>query len=182
MSTVQTSLQSRVLANAARGASDGVIATAAMSAVMELGRRMGLLPEHPPKHVMRAGLPGHKRRPKKYESPLAILAHFAFGAGLGGLFSMAAGKRRVPVSLGVGYGVAIWIAGYQAGLPALDILPPISEDRPGRPLVMGLGHVVFGACLAILHNDQVRGQRLVPRLEEEAEPRPVPVHLGAGIG
>ncbi|MBB5085313.1 DUF6789 family protein [Nonomuraea endophytica] len=137
-----------MLRQAAAGAAAGVLATLTMSAVMVAGRRTGLMNEHPPKNIVRAMLPGSKHRPKPGENMLAALAHLGFGAAAGATFGAVAGRHRTSAPAGAGYGLAIWLTSYQGWLPGLDILPPISQDRPGRPAVMAAGHVVYGLTLA----------------------------------
>ncbi|MGJ6960394.1 DUF6789 family protein [Streptosporangium sp. G11] len=135
-----------------RGAEGGVLATAAMSAVMLAGDRAGLMGDQPPKRIARAFLPGHRHRPKPGEGVLGAVAHFGFGAACGAAFALLHGRRRAPVTLGVAYGLAIWFVSYQGWVPKLGILPPIAQDRPGRQAVMATGHVVYGAMLALAVN------------------------------
>ncbi|MEU4829494.1 DUF6789 family protein [Streptosporangium sp. NPDC023615] len=135
-----------------RGAASGLLATTAMSAVMLAGDRAGLMPDQPPKRIVRAFMPGHRHRPKQGEKALGTLTHFAFGTACGAAFGVLCRKRRAPVTLGVGYGLAIWAVSYQGWVPMMGILPPISDDRPGRPAVMGAAHVVYGATLALAVN------------------------------
>ncbi|MBG0829940.1 hypothetical protein HS041_19415 [Planomonospora sp. ID67723] len=131
-----------------RGGLGGMLATAAMSVVMVAGDLAGLMRDQPPKRITRAFLPGGRYRPKPGEGVLGAVAHVGFGAAGGALFGLLAGERRPPVPVGVGYGLAIWLASYQGWVPGLGILPPISRDRPGRVAVMGAAHVVYGAALA----------------------------------
>ncbi|GAA0384549.1 hypothetical protein GCM10009530_39270 [Microbispora corallina] len=142
-----------VIRHVARGAAAGLLATGAMSAVMLAGERAGLLPGQPPRHIVRAALPGHRRRPKRGEKALGAGAHLAFGMGSGALLGLLARDGRVRLPLGVGYGLLIWVTSYEGWVPAMDILPPISRDpEPGRPAVMAAGHVVYGAALALALN------------------------------
>ncbi|MBO3749527.1 hypothetical protein J5X84_25905 [Streptosporangiaceae bacterium NEAU-GS5] len=135
-----------------RGALGGVAATTAMSALMVAGRRAGLMSGQPPKHVARAILPGHPRRPKPGEGVLGAVAHYGFGVSAGALFGLLIRSRRAPVSLGVAYALVIWVVSYQGWVPRVTVLPEISKDRPGRPAVMAAGHVVYGAVLAAAMN------------------------------
>lgn len=139
----------RELTNEAVG---GALATAAMSAVMLAGSRMGLMPDQPPKRIARAFLPGRKHRPKPGEGVLGAVTHVGFGAVCGTLLALVCRRRRPPALLGVGYGLAIWLVSYQGWVPRMGILPPISADRPGRPVVMATGHVVYGAVLVLAVN------------------------------
>ncbi|GAB2444794.1 DUF6789 family protein [Streptosporangium sandarakinum] len=143
--------------NLVRGAVAGAGATAVMSVVMLAGQRAGLMPDQPPKRIARAVLPGHRHRPKPGEKALGTIAHFGFGAACGSLLALLRGGRRAPVTLGAGYGLAIWLVSYQGWVPGFGILPPISGDRPGRPAVMAAGHVVYGTVLAVLLDRLRRG-------------------------
>ncbi|MER7128451.1 DUF6789 family protein [Streptosporangium saharense] len=135
------------------GGVGGAVATAAMSAVMLAGSRAGLMEDQPPKHIVRAALPGHAHRRKPGEGALAALAHFGFGITAGALFRLVSKGRRTPVPVGIGYGLAIWLASYQGWVPGVTVLPQISDDRPGRPAVMAAGHVVYGVVLATVLNE-----------------------------
>ncbi|MFF4415821.1 DUF6789 family protein [Streptosporangium sp. NPDC001559] len=134
------------------GGVGGALATAAMSAVMLAGSRAGLMADQPPKHIVRAALPGHPHRRKPGEGVLGALAHFGFGMTAGTLFRLVSRGHRTPVPVGIGYGLAIWLASYQGWVPGVTALPPISADRPGRPAVMAVGHVVYGITLAAVLN------------------------------
>ena len=137
----------------AAGGAGGVVATAAMSAVMLAGEKAGLMQGQPPRHIVRAVLPGHKRHRKRGEKSLGLATHFAFGTTMGALFGVLSRGRRTPISYGISYGLAVWLASYEGWVPSMGILPPVSEERgPGRPLVMAAAHVVYGATLVVAMN------------------------------
>jgi hypothetical protein len=148
-----------MMRNLAEGALSGVLATAAMSAVMLAGDRAGLMGEHPPKRIARAALPGHRHRPKPGEGVLGAVAHFAFGAASGALFAVTMDGREPRLPLGVAYGLAIWAVSYQGWVPGLGIMPPVHRDRPGRQVVMAAGHVVYGTVLLLVLNRLRQGDR-----------------------
>ncbi len=50
-------------------------------------------------------------------------------------------RLRVAPSTIVLFGVVFWI------IPLLGLMPPPDRDRPGRPVVMVLAHVVYGLTL-----------------------------------
>ncbi|MCA1665862.1 MAG: DUF1440 domain-containing protein, partial [Thermomicrobia bacterium] len=55
---------------------------------------------------------------------------------------------RVPAALhGMVFGSLVWVTSYQGWIPALGIMPPASDDRPDRPRVMFLAHLLYGALL-----------------------------------
>lgn len=133
-----------------RGATAGALSTLAMSAVMLAGQKSGLMPGQPPKHIVRAALPGHRQRPKPGERVLGAAAHLGFGATSGAAYALLTRGRGSGVPLGVGYALLIWLCAYEGWVPALNILPPASRDPArGRPVVMAAAHVVYGATLAL---------------------------------
>ncbi|MEU6717395.1 DUF6789 family protein [Nonomuraea sp. NPDC046802] len=135
-----------------RAAVSGALATAAMSSVMALGEWAGLMSEQPPKHIVRAAMPGAKHRPKRGEGALGTLAHFGFGIGCGTLLHVLARGRHVRQPVAVGYALSIWIASYEGWVPRMGVLPPISRDQPGRPIVMAAAHAIYGITLAYALN------------------------------
>jgi hypothetical protein len=132
------------------GAVAGAIATVAMSGVMLLGERAGVVGELPPASVTRHALrAAGVDRPSQAAAVLAPIAHLGFGAVGGALYAMV---RRVAPGvpgppLGVLFGLAVWAVSYKGWIPALGILPPPEDDRPGRPAVMVAAHVVYGLVL-----------------------------------
>lgn len=150
-----------------RGAGAGVAATVAMSGLMLVAQRAGLLGRSPPRHIVEHGLARlHLRRkvPRTERQLLAALAHLGFGASQGALYaalhtwfgprlprsrSQRGGASRPPTAAtGVPFALLVWATSYAGWIPALGILPSPSRDRPGRPLSMVLAHVVYGAVLA----------------------------------
>ncbi|MEV0596743.1 DUF6789 family protein [Nonomuraea cavernae] len=141
-----------MMRNLVKGAASGALATAVMSAVMVAGERAGLMGGQPPKHIVRSFLPGSERKRKPGEGALAAVAHFGFGIGSGALFGLMARRRRARVPAGIAYGLMIWVVSYAGWVPKMTVLPPIHRDRPGRPIVMAAGHVVYGTALACALN------------------------------
>ena len=134
-------------------AASGAIATAAMSAVMIAGDRVGLLGEPPPTTVAKAALgEAGVDRPSAAAGMVAPLAHLWFGAQGGMTFGVI--RRFVPgvpgAILGVLFGLGVYAVSYKGWIPALGILPPPEDDRPGRPAVMIAAHVVYGLALGWL--------------------------------
>lgn len=158
------SLRRSLLSGLMRGFAGGVIATAAMSAVMLATQKAGLLGEMPPKKIVNRflGLTGlHRATPEPAKKALAALTHFAFGGACGALFGVAneawrarhrgAAAARVhgaPVSAGLAFGTAIWALSYAGWVPAIGAMPMPHADRPGRQPAMVLAHLVYGTVVA----------------------------------
>lgn len=134
-----------------RGATAGLGATAAMSALMWSAQRAGFLGEQAPKRVVRRSLEAVWERPSASRlNAISLVAHFAFGGAAGaayGAFSEPLSSRRANVVSGVAFGLAVWAATYKVAFPPLHLMPPPERDRPGRAGTMILAHVVYGAVL-----------------------------------
>lgn len=121
---------------------------------MIAGDRAGLMGEQPPVAITRSVLrDAGVDRPSAPASVIAPLAHLGFGATGGLIYARA--RRLVPGVpgwlLGALFGLAVWAVSYKGWIPALGILPPPEDDRPGRPAVMVAAHLVYGLVLGWLH-------------------------------
>lgn len=134
------------------GLGGGVLGTLAMSAVMLVGQRAGLMGEQPPEKIAARVLEaaGQEGGDPAARKPLAALFHLGFGAATGVLFGFLHRHLRlgIPAELhGIIFALGLWAVSYEGWLPVLGIMPPPERDRPGRPIVMILAHVVYGAVL-----------------------------------
>lgn len=136
------------------GARAGLVATALMSLLMLAGKAAGLTGRLPPAKITDEAtreLPGQPDRDDR--DAIAAVIHFGFGSVAGALFGLgAAGLRRTWLStaLGMAYGTAVYAVSYLGWIPALNLMPPATEDRPGRTLTMLAAHWVYGATLGAL--------------------------------
>jgi len=151
------------------GGLGGAVGTVGMSAFMLAAGKAGLMGEHPPDTIAGAALDavGIHTRDEEDQNALAILLHFGFGIGSGVLFGVLHRRLpfRVPATLhGVVFASIIWVTSYQGWIPALGIMPPASEDRPDRPRVMYLAHLIYGALL---------GGVVARRADEETDDRQI---------
>ena len=92
------------------------------------------------------------------EKPLAgNLVHYAFGAGVGGLYGgFATVMPRVTVALGLPFGVAVWLGAHVIMVPALGLAPPPTRQPLTKETVELALHLVYGAVTEL-------GRRLIPR-------------------
>jgi hypothetical protein len=126
---------------------------------MLLAGRLGWMGTQPPERITDAVLDATDVdvRSEQSRHALAVTSHLAFGAGCGMLFAAATDRIAVPIPpvlQGVGFGLLVWAASYAGWIPALGILPPPTEDHPGRPATMAASHVVYGAVLGIVARPQ----------------------------
>lgn len=139
-----------------RGAVAGLAATAPMTLAMSAMHR-ALPPEEryplPPKRItMRlADEAGFKDELGERErNALTMLAHFDYGAAMGGLYGLLEPRLPgPPAAKGVGFGLAVWTVSYLGLLPLAGILKPATEHPPRRSALMIAAHVVWGASLGV---------------------------------
>lgn len=133
-----------------RGAAAGIVATGAMSAVMlAFSRQVG---EQPPDAIATKAAHAVGADPSEGQADaLASLAHAGFGATVGAAYALLPRVGPPPLR-GVAVSLGVWAVSYQGWVPALGILPPASRDKPGRPAVMVVAHVVFGVVLGALED------------------------------
>jgi hypothetical protein len=147
------------------GAAAGLAATVPMTAAMALMyRRLRRDEQHPlpPQHITEHLL---ERADAELDHPargrLALLMHFAFGAGAGAVYAPVAARSGAPVVTGVLYALGVWATSYFGWLPAFRLLPPGTHESRGRNALMVLAHVVWGSALGVLAFALLRGQRPV---------------------
>lgn len=133
----------------------GGLATVPMTAFMLGAQRKGFLGEAPSRLItdfalISARLPVHD---KHTATAVAGSVHFGFGAVCGALFGALSHRARLPfprVAQGTLFGIMIWFVSYKGWVPALNIMPPPEDDRPGRPLIMVVAHLIYGSTLGLI--------------------------------
>ncbi|MBA2265553.1 MAG: hypothetical protein H0W17_04090 [Chloroflexi bacterium] len=145
------------LSSAIAGSIGGLVATLAMSVIMLGARLVGLSGQLPPERIARDAIAEATGRAahEDEEHAVAALTHVGFGTFAGTLYGLLTmGLRRIPTgvaaALGATYATAIWLVSYQGWVPALHIMPPASQDRPGRVATMLVAHWVYGIGLGIV--------------------------------
>lgn len=132
---------------ALRGAGAGLAATAAMSLWMTVLERAGVMPGQPPRMVVDRLLPVDD---DATADALAALSHVGYGVASGALFGAVLAPRRSGPVVGACFGLALWAAGYEGWLPALQVLPPAHRDDRRRVGVMVGAHLIYGGVLGAL--------------------------------
>jgi hypothetical protein len=125
-----------------------------MSAVMIAGNRAGLMREQPPVTITRSAFrEAGVERPSALAAAIAPASHLAFGAAGGVTYGLMRplAPRISGRLLGIAFGLTVWVVSYKGWIPAFRILPSPEADRPGRPSVMVVAHLVYGAVLGWLH-------------------------------
>ena len=141
---------------AVAGAVSGLAATLLTSGVMLVARRAGISGELPPGKIAERAIEETTGRDATQDEERAVAgaAHLGFGAAAGALFGVLVARMRpVPdaasAALGALFATGVWLASYQGWVPLLHIMPPASEDRPGRSATMIVAHWVYGAALGL---------------------------------
>lgn len=153
------------------GGRAGLVATAAMSLLMLAAQRAGLTGKLPPRKISdwaAEQMPPSERPADEDRQAMAGLSHFLFGATAGALYGLAtSGLRRVWISavLGMLYGTIVYLVSYLGWLPALNIMPPATDDRAGRTATMLTAHWLYGGLLGALVAVGRRRQRMQRQLK-----------------
>lgn len=124
------------------GALAGLLATAAMTAVMRRGRE-GLPTSQryslPPTELVQAV--SRDADPRRLGDK-ALVAHFAYGAFCGGVLAVI---RWPATNVGSGIaGLAIWAVSYLGWAPALGLLRPATSHPWRRNVLMLASHLAWG--------------------------------------
>jgi putative membrane protein len=142
-----------------KGAVAGTVATIPMTAFMLLMQQALPRWQHydlPPEKLTdeladRAGAKKHMNKPQKVA--LALVAHFAYGAAMGTLYSLLMQRGNIktyPFLLkGNIFGLAVWGASYLGLLPAMQMSTTAPKETPHRNLLMIGAHIVWGTVLAV---------------------------------
>lgn len=147
------------------GALAGLAATAPMTAAMTALHR-ALPPEErrgplPPREITEQAADAvgvEDELSEGHKTALVGLAHFAYGAGAGGLYGLLAPHLPLgPAANGVAYGLSVWAGSYLGWLPAAGVLPSAEDEPAGKNAVMIAAHVVWGAALGVL-TDRLTGR------------------------
>ncbi len=138
---------------AVRPALSGLVATSAMSSVLGIARKMGLLGTPPPKRITASALRKMGHSPSSAPTPLFratwIAAHLGYGAFCGVLYHPVRRSIHLHRYLsGLAFGLFVWAASYLGMLPALGLYPRADRDKNARTASMIVGHIVFGIALA----------------------------------
>jgi hypothetical protein len=152
----------RALLVTAAGAAGGAVATLAMSVPMLAAGALGLMGTQPPRRVVDkvadelAPDATHAAADSGTRDAVASILHVAIGAVAGALLALgrsaswATRRPSIGPLLGAVFGLAFWALNYLALAPALNLLPPATRDRPGRPPVMVAAHLVYGLVAAVV--------------------------------
>lgn len=117
------------------------------------------LPRHqryplPPRRITVRALEkvGVKHRfDRRERTGLTMLAHFGYGASVGGLFGLLAPRNMSrSIAAGVGYGILVWAGSYLGVLPSLGLHRSATREPAERNALMIAAHVVWGAVLGAL--------------------------------
>jgi uncharacterized membrane protein YagU involved in acid resistance len=153
----QTRMQ-RVLAGMIGGAVGTVLMTTAMKAMHRRLPRRDRYPLPPRRVTMelveKSGLePPRRERDRK---TLTRATHYAFGTGMGAVYSMIVPRTRwAAIAAALPFGLAVWGGSYLGWLPATGLHPPATEESAPRNALMIAAHFVWagtiGALVALSH-------------------------------
>jgi uncharacterized membrane protein YagU involved in acid resistance len=118
-----------------------------MTAGFWVARRLRYLDEIPPHKAVRSVTP---RVPEPQLSLLSAAAHLGVGGTAGAVYSLLAPKQHRTVLTGALFGVAVWLVGYEAVMPATTDIEPAHRDARQRAASILIAHLIYGAVLGWL--------------------------------
>jgi uncharacterized membrane protein YagU involved in acid resistance len=149
----RSNVMNRILAGLLSGFAATVPMTAAMVAMHRLlpwRERYPLPPRRVTMNVADAAQVKH-RMDEPQRTAVTLVAHFGYGAAMGGVYAAVEGKvPGPPVAKGIGWGLVVWSASYLGLLPALRLHEPATREPAVRNALMILAHVVWGASLGAM--------------------------------
>ncbi len=100
----------------------------------------------------RVGVKKYMNKPQKVA--LALVAHFAYGAAMGVLYTLLMQRGNIKtfsfVVKGNIFGLAVWGASYFGLLPAMNMPATAPKETPHRNLLMIGAHLVWGTVLGFI--------------------------------
>lgn len=88
----------------------------------------------------------HRPLPEDKKPLAGTIVHYAFGAGIGGLYGgLATVMPRLTLALGLPFGVAAWLGAHVIMVPALGLAAPPTRQPPLKEALEFVLHLVYGA-------------------------------------
>ena len=88
----------------------------------------------------------HRPLPEDKKPLAGNIVHYAFGAGVGGLYGgLATVMPRLTLALGLPFGIAVWLGAHVIMVPALGLAAPPTRQPPLKEAVEFMLHLVYGA-------------------------------------
>lgn len=148
-------MKQKTLLNAFEGFVAGAIATIPMTWAMN--KMFDLLPRKnqsalPPRKItmkVAEQIPNLPRLDENEKTAATLVAHYAYGAAMGGLYSSIAKKMKIQNTKGgILFGLAVWTGSYLGFLPAVKLHRSALKEPWRRNALMIAAHVVWGAAMA----------------------------------
>ncbi|HZR41457.1 MAG TPA: DUF1440 domain-containing protein [Ktedonobacteraceae bacterium] len=120
------------------------------------GQRYALPPEIITKEL------AHRAKVKQHMSKMQILAvtlisHFAYGAAMGGLYSLSGMQgRRSSLAKGGLFGFIVWVGSYFGLLPILGMTEAGQREPLRRNMMMMVAHLIWGSAMGLLAEILIR--------------------------
>lgn len=145
-----------LLARAASGSLAGVAATVVLTGLRKTLAGAGIVGESAPEQVIKrldelGLLDGWSPQGRRL---LTVIAHVAYGAGVGASFSLfrpVAGKKGEDASVGAALGVLGWAVNWAGVLPITGVHSPPWRQYTPKVLLPVLDHAVFGAAWGLVY-------------------------------
>ena len=140
----------------ALGAVGGVIGTAVLFGALTANKKLfpedeAPMREDPGEFMVEAAETAALTKKEQKDVPqiaeviAANSLHFSYGAAGGALYALLRPKAKNALLEGAALGTAIWAVGYLGWLPAVGLLPPVTEQKPMQIFSPIWQHWLYGA-------------------------------------
>jgi hypothetical protein len=92
------------------------------------------------------------RIPAEVEKLAARSLHFGYGMVAGALYAVARPRGGHALIDGTLLGLVVWGVGYAGLLPALDLMPPLTKQKPKQIVIPAVQHAVFGIMVVAAYD------------------------------
>jgi hypothetical protein len=98
----------------------------------------------------------HIEVPEAVAKAAAKSLHLGYGMTSGVLYSALRNRAGSNFLDGAILGLGVWASGYLGWLPATELMPPITQQRPEQVIVPIVQHAIFGIAVVAAYDSLMR--------------------------
>lgn len=92
-----------------------------------------------------------RRVPAAAEAAAANALAVGYGLAFGAFYGLVRPRTGNVWVEGTALGLGVWAAGYLGWIPALELMPPVTKQRPAEVVAPALRHALFGVVTAAVY-------------------------------
>jgi hypothetical protein len=98
--------------------------------------------------------------PDALQQAAAKSLQLGYGMTSGALYAAIRPRAASALLEGALLGIGVWAAGYLGWLPALELMPPVTKQKPKQVAAPIVHHVIFGIAAAAMYDAMHRSRSL----------------------